>query len=54
MTTTPSITSLKSNKSIILKKTLIIGAAVAGLLLAGALAFAATQTPEVLELDPEI
>lgn len=43
---TPSITTLKSPKSALVKKALIISAAAAGLIIAGAVAFAAVQ-PEV-------
>jgi len=50
---TKNITSLKSNKSIILKKALIIGAAATGLIIAGALVFAAAQPSEEVELDAE-
>lgn len=41
MKTKNVITTLKSNKSVIVKKTLIIGAAAAGVIIAGALVFAA-------------
>lgn len=46
-TSVPNITSLKSNKSLIIKKALIIGAAATGLILAGAVTFAAVK-PSVI------
>lgn len=41
---THNITSLKSPKSALVKKALIIGAAATGLIIAGALAFAAVSS----------
>lgn len=46
----PSITSMKSNKSTLLKKALVITAAVTGLLIAGAVVFASTL-PDEVEVD---
>jgi len=48
-----NITSLKSPKTTIIKKALIIGAAATGLIIAGALVFAATLPLEV-EVEAEL
>lgn len=51
MTKPHNITTLKSAKSVLIKKALIIGAAATGLIIAGALVFAAAQPLE--ETDAE-